>query len=51
MSKQAGRMQYTYRTREKAEEARKYWASKAGSTRIRRNKRKGFDTYTLIIQF
>jgi len=51
MAKTAGRMQYTYKTRKAAEESRKYWASKAGNTSIRRNKRKGPDTFTLIIQF
>ena len=42
-------MQYTYRTKKAAEEARKYWVTRAGSVRIRRNKRKGPDTFTLII--
>lgn len=51
MGKTPGRMQYTYRTRKKAEEAQKYWASKAGNTYIRVNKRVGPDTYTLVIQF
>jgi len=51
MGKNLGKMQYTYRTRKGAEEAEKYWASRAGNTRIRVNKRKGSDTYTLLIRF
>ena len=51
MGKNLGKMQYTYRTRKAADEAERYWATKAGNTRIRVNKRKGPDTYTLFISF
>lgn len=51
INKSAGRMQYTYKTRKDAEEARKYWATKAGRTSIRRNRRVHGDTFTLVVQF
>ena len=41
-------MQYTYRTKKAALQADKYWR-KNHKTKIIRNKRKGKDTFTLVI--
>jgi len=42
-------MQYTYRSKKGAEEAEKTWR-KTHKTKIKKNKRKGKDTYTLEIK-
>jgi len=46
-----GRMQETYKTRKEAEARQRFHASTVKKTYIRRNKRKGPDTYTLVIWF
>ena len=41
-------MQYTYRTKKRAKEAKEHWG-KTHKTSIKKNKRKGKDTYTVSI--